>query len=153
MGQALQVAKYDRCAILFRQPIHLLQEGWLEFGSIFVGRNGRSRRSEPTLVDLPAHRSRSLVGRDAEGYTIKPATERIGLADRTGTTCEYQKRRLKSVFDVGSIVQDTAAYTQNHRPVPVDESSKRGPARVIASAREPPKQLPIRQPRNGPRSE
>jgi hypothetical protein len=75
---------------------------------------------------------------------VGAASESMGLLD------EDQEGRLKRVFRVGRVAQDTPTDPQNHRSMPRHQHLEGG---TVARPQEPVEQLVVRKPRDRPLDE
>ncbi len=162
MGQALEVAENDRSAIFLRQAVDLLVDDRGAVIAVDRGgvrrcrphrRDGPGRFDGPTVADPSTDRGNPGPRGDPDRDSVKPAPDRILLADRPGPARQDQERRLERVVHVGGIVQDATADAQDHRPVPLDQDLKRLLAPLVPTHPEPFDQLSVGQPRAGPRAE
>ncbi len=88
--------------------------------------------------------------RDPAGHTVEPAADRIQPTDRAGPPHQDQESRLERILGVVRVMKEVPANAQHHRPVAQNQHLE---CSRITTAREPLQQLPIGQPRCGPRVE
>ena len=94
---------------------------------------------------------------NSAGDAVKPARNRLAVADRGRSPGQHQERRLKRVIRIMVIVYQRSAEPPHHRPVPLDQHLKRdlciGLITVAMSGQEQIKELPIGQAAQRPRPE
>src|SRR5262249_10173155 len=73
---------------------------------------------------------------------VKPACQRLPLADRTSFTDEDEEAGLKGVLRVGLVAQHPAANLQHHWPMTVQQSLE---GSLVLLVLEPLEQLMVRQ--------
>ncbi len=162
MGQALKVAKDDRTTVFLWQAVDLLVD---DRGS-FIAIEGRSiprfcchcrdstrRLDGSPVADPPTDREDPSPQCDPDRNAIEPTSDRLLLPDRDGPARQDQERRLERVVHVRGIVQHVATYALNHRPMPPNQHLERLLTPLVPTRPKPLDQLPVGQPRAGPRAE
>ena len=76
---------------------------------------------------------------------MEPRAQRIAHPERTSLLDQDEEGRLKGVFDVVRVDQQTPANPQDHRPMALDQGSKRLLGGVTRSGRKPLQELPVGQ--------
>jgi hypothetical protein len=151
--QALEVAQDDRHPESLGQPGDLGIEHrpeLAEFGLV------RRRTAWVLDVDLgmrpgPPPRPIAAGARgDPERHTVQPVRQQLAVAQRARPADQDQERRLERILHVVRIVEQPPADAQDHRAVPRHDRLKRD---LVALAREPRQELPLRQTRYGPPAE
>src|SRR5208282_407465 len=125
MGQALEVAEYDRCTILLREPIELFVKNRGELVSILVVSGCHWPLVYPPLMSAATDRRPLLTARDAQGHPMEPAHDRPSLADRGGLADQDQEGRLKGILGIVPFAKDRLTDPQDHRTVSLDQGRKR----------------------------
>ena len=89
---------------------------------------------------------------DSKGHSPKPARQRILDPEEAGLTSEHQESRLECIFGVMLIAQHAAAYTQDHRAVPLHQDLERGFGIVVLPGKELLDQLRVAHSAGSPQS-
>ena len=63
--------------------------------------------------------------RDPGGDSVKPARNRVAVADRGRAPGQHQESRLERVIRIMAIVHQRSAEPPHHRPVPLDQDLER----------------------------
>ncbi len=107
----------------------------------------------PALVRLPADRGNLCLGRDPEGHSVKPGTERVSDPERARLADEHQESGLEGVVDIMRVAQHSLADAEHHRPVAFSQSCESGLRRFPLSCREYFQQMLVRQAARGSQPE
>ena len=76
--------------------------------------------------DAPALGATARLGGRAVSDAVQPGADAITWPNRRRLAHQDEKRRLKRVFGVVRIGEDTATNAKNHRAVTADEGRERG---------------------------
>ncbi len=83
-----------------------------------------------------------LLGR-AEGNSVEPVTQQVGIPDRAGFAGQHEEHRLKGVFGMVKVTQELPADVQHHRSITAHQRGKRRFPRRIAPCVEPLQELSV----------
>ncbi len=84
---------------------------------------------------------------DPVGDPVDPVTQEIAVADRCRAADQHEKRCLECILDVVLVVENAAANTQDHSPMPGDQSGK---CHLVALGGEPFQELVVVHAHDGP---
>ncbi len=126
---SFQIAKNDGSAVLVRQSLQLLLQQFLQgSGSVRHFRYLLLNLLHARFLFFPlptvSHGFRPR-GRIA-GHAVEPVAHHPPRPNGSGLADQYDEGGLEAVFRVGLVVQDTAANTQDHRPVPPHQCREGG---------------------------
>jgi hypothetical protein len=143
---ALQVAKNDRDTIALGKPVDLLVENRPPpFEPTCLGGRSASGLGGPALEGSPAPCGRLDLNGQPFGDSMKPGPERVVNPELTSLAQEHQERGLEGVLGIMGITEQHGADAEDHRPMPLNQSSKCGLGLVGFASREALEQLAVRK--------
>src|SRR5215469_8346174 len=121
MGHALEVTQDDGLTVSTWQMVQLLVHDLnVIVGTVLTRPGWPQLRRLPLVTRSPGPGRARGAGR-AVTHAMKPARQRVGLADRARPAHQDQERGLKGVLGVVRVVQNTPTDAEDHRAVPLDQ--------------------------------
>ena len=122
-GHTFQIAENDGSAVFVRQPFQFLVEQFLQVPVVVSGHSHfLHARFLFFLVSQFSHGS--CLQCCLTGRSIEPVAHQTAPSQSCRLAHQHEKGGLEAVFNVGLVVEDTSANTQNHRPVPPNQGFK-----------------------------
>ena len=125
MALALQITQHDGQAVLLRQTADFLIEDrpHLRPKRLRIGCFGLHGRRQPFVFPAPAGIG-ATAGGNPRCHAVQPTADRITFANGTRFLGENQERGLKCILGVAGVLQDAAANTVDHLPMPLNQSGE-----------------------------
>ncbi len=157
VGQPFQIAEDDWCAKFLGKPADLLVENLspivrLDRGlglSRFDRRGGLCRHARAAVTNATADCGDPGTRSDPQRDSVKPACDRISVANCAGPVGQYQKNGLDSIMNIVRIIESLVADAQDHGPVPHHQNLECKLSGRVAAGDKPRQQLTIAQPGAG----